>query len=60
MRGGLFLKLNACARRGLIRALDDYVVSMKKMYEAWEDDAGCSTTFSTVENIKEQLGNGLL
>lgn len=30
------------------------------MYEAWADDEGCSTAFSTVENIKEQLANGLL
>ncbi len=33
---------------------------MKKIYEAWEDDEGCSIVFSTVENIKKQFATGLL
>ena len=33
---------------------------MKKIYEAWEDDEGCSIAFSTVESIKNQFAAGLL
>ena len=33
---------------------------MKKIYEAWEDEEGCSITFCTVEGIKDQRVKGLL
>ena len=33
---------------------------MKKVYEAWQGDAGCSTAFAPVESILEQRANGLL
>jgi hypothetical protein len=33
---------------------------MRKVYEAWQGDAGCSITFAPVENIQQQRANGLL
>lgn len=33
---------------------------MKKVYEAWQGDDGCSTTLAPVENIRELRLNGLL
>ena len=33
---------------------------MKKVYEAWQWDAGCSMAFAPVESIQEQRAIGLL
>lgn len=33
---------------------------MKKVYEAWQGDAGRSTAFAPVESIQEQRANGSL
>jgi hypothetical protein len=34
--------------------------SMKKVYEAWQGDGGCTTAFGPEENIQEQRASGLL
>lgn len=33
---------------------------MKKLYEAWQYDDGCTITFGEVENIKAQFVQGLI
>ena len=33
---------------------------MKKTYEAWEDESGCSVAFGPLESIEAQRSHGLL
>jgi len=39
-------------------ALDCFLVSMKKVFEAWQDEATCSITFSPPEAIAEERALG--